>query len=112
MYSDIQLKKAIASILPRKIKYIEFQETIVWRDKENNDFDVLDSELLHICQLIENSLGMNESYELGELYRIESKNVGERGGHFTPNGWGCFALANLTWQQRVICLAKIKKITI
>lgn len=106
MYSDFQLKLAFPKLYP----YIHSDTVnLYWNGESDLDVRrVLDSELLHICQLIENSLNMDESYELGELYRI----VGERGGHFTPNGWGCFELANLTWQQKLVCLAKIKKISL
>lgn len=48
----------------------------------------------------EKALDMSEQGAYGERLRILSGNVGERGGHFTPNGFGCFALAHLTAPQR------------
>jgi len=48
----------------------------------------------------ENSLGVNREYNYGEHLRQLSGNVGPKGGHFIPNGWGCFCLAHLGARQR------------
>jgi hypothetical protein len=62
----------------------------------------------------EEHLSVDEEYDYGEELRKVSENVGPKGGHFTPNGWGCFSLVHLTAKQkaeayvRVISLPKTK----
>lgn len=48
----------------------------------------------------ENYLGVDREYNYGEQLRRISGNVGPKGGHFIPNGWGCFTLAHLGARQR------------
>lgn len=48
----------------------------------------------------EKTLNMDKEHQYGEWLRIASQNVGPRGGHFIPNGFGCFALAHLSARQR------------
>jgi hypothetical protein len=55
----------------------------------------------------EKSLNFDEVYNYGEELRIVSENVGPKGGHFTPNGWGCFSLAHLTAEHRAKSFIKV-----
>ena len=48
----------------------------------------------------EKSLTIDQKYDYGEALRVISQNVGPKGGHFLPNGFGCYALAHLTATQR------------
>jgi len=48
----------------------------------------------------EKVLPIDRQYEYGEKLRVISGNVGPKGGHFTPNGFGCYALAHLSATQR------------
>lgn len=48
----------------------------------------------------ENSLTIDQQHDYGENLRKISKNIGERGGHFVPNGFGCYALAHLSASER------------
>jgi hypothetical protein len=48
----------------------------------------------------ENYLGVDREYNYGEQLRRISGNVGPKGGHFIPNGWGCFTLAHLGARKR------------
>jgi len=55
----------------------------------------------------ESHLTIDQEYNYGEELRKISENVGPKGGHFTPNGWGCFALAHLTAQQKAQAFIKV-----
>jgi hypothetical protein len=55
---------------------------------------------LDACAEMEASLTVDQQFDYGEQLRKLSGNVGDRGGHFVPNGFGCFALAHLSAPQR------------
>jgi len=57
-------------------------------------------------------LTIDEEYAFGEELRFATGNVGPKGGHFVPNGFGCFKLATATPEQRCIAFLKAKKIPI
>lgn len=114
-YTDIQLKQALAKMLPDKIGYNETGEfyqhikCIYWKnDRSLQEHKVQDTELLHLCWLVEETLDttgdLNEPPELRDT----------QAGQYT------YALAlvyefesiHATWQQRTIALAKVKGIEI
>ena len=105
-YTDTQLKQALAKMLPHKLLCHEnwnpdnddsiptHSFRIVEEDGMNHR-PVLDTELLHICWMVELTLSWSEysffkKNLLTQLMRIESA----------------------TWQQRVAALAKVKSIDI
>lgn len=114
-YTDTQLKQALAKMLPEKILW-NTQE-LLWIDKKTGFWSnvagrVLDTELLHLCWLVEEGLTPDQENQLGELYRIEAKCVGPLGGKYLINGFGIVSIAKLKWRQRVIALAKVKGVEI
>lgn len=52
----------------------------------------------------EENLDINQEYNYGERLRELTGNTGPRGGHFTPNGHGCFQLAHASARQRAEAL--------
>jgi hypothetical protein len=62
---------------------------------------------LNAMHKAESYLSIDQEYEYGEELREISGNVGPKGGHFTPNGWGCFSLAHLNSQQKAKTFAKV-----
>jgi hypothetical protein len=52
----------------------------------------------------ERHLNIDQEYNYGEELRKVSENIGPRGGHFSPNGWGCFSLAHLNAHQKAQAL--------
>ena len=102
-YTDDQLQRALAKMLPEKIRFIAFTDDsdeygfLYWKDKNQHPLqsEVRDTELLHLCHQVESALSWSE-YSVfkiglvGQLLRVESA----------------------TWQQRVESLAKIKGIEI
>lgn len=71
-YTDEQLKRALAKMLPEKLIYVTEKdggfEALHWRENQSNDpaiclaNEVLDTELLYLCDLLEQSL--DEQQEL------------------------------------------------
>ena len=101
-YTDTQLKQALAKMLPPNL--------IVWyRNPQfpsqaalrycNNGAEVLDTELLHLCWLVESKLDIVGKHA---MYRDALWELLGRPG----------ALISATWQQRTIALAKVKGIEI
>lgn len=101
-YTDLQLKLTLAKLLPSHIAILE-NHTLIWIHGDYLDVTdtIRDTELLHICWLIEMSLTDYE-YNLHCNYRCQEKeNNHEMRSH-----------QSATWQIRTISLAKIKGISI
>ena len=107
-YTDTQLKRTLAKMLPKLLCFSG--DDILYhcqhKDGVYNGYspEVLDTELLHLCWLVEKDLtnGETADYEKflfalvdGYLSALPTKQI-----------W------NATWQQRVIALAKVKGIEI
>jgi len=98
-YTDEQLKQTLAKMLPNEITYYSVM-TFYW----NRQFiagifqRVLDTELLHLCHLVESQQLVAHQYDtfLDELDLLVDLN--KRG------------YVSATWQQRVVALAKVKGI--
>jgi len=106
-YTDTQLKAALAKMLPKGISYLEvtsyesnktvclLQWGAKWNDERN--FIVKNTELLHLCHLVEETLTPDEWTEYGNALSWYSLPI---------------YYIHATWQQRVIALAKVKGIDI
>ena len=94
-HTDNQLKQALAKMLPETVCYE--QESLYWQYEEirydrpvmNRGNRILDTELLHLCVMVEDRLE-----PLSEEYYFER--ISKR----------------FNWQQRVIKLAEVKGIEI
>jgi len=94
-YTEKQLKQALAKMLP---------ETLHWRPRRNAGSyrkSVSDTELLHVCQLMEETLTPDEWNKFKNTFEDFSS-------------WCVFPtnFMHATWQQRVVVLAKVKEIEI
>ena len=92
-YTDTQLKQALAKMLPDDIEW--------WSDNEiglhwMNTREVLNTELLHLCWLVEGTL----------------INFCDYGKFERELEYLCGSLCHATWQQRTIALAKVKGINL
>jgi hypothetical protein len=102
-YTNNQLKQVLAKLLPDVLYLYGDEQNLCWicRDltnKVDHYLSVDDTELLHICWLIEETLSSKEILE----YRKKLISVCDADGiGFTFHA---------TWQQRVIALAKVKSI--
>ena len=109
-YTDIQLKQALAKMLPEVLGDRTYTAIggvsntyLVWKapDAQQRGITqgrpVLDTELLHLCWLVEEMLAENEQAFYRHLGIIVNN-----------QGW-CW---HATWQQRVIALAKVKGVEI
>jgi len=101
--TDTQLKRALAKMLPKFIyreKVIPNGYHLYWMPSGYpiQPKRVCDTELLHVCWLIEETLTMGQ--RLDYLNYLDNR---------TDDDW---LTSHATWQQRVIALAKIKNIKI
>ena len=115
MYSDVQLKQALAKMLPANLivwyRNPQFSSQAALRYCDNGA-EVLDTELLHLCWLVEETLqnfdieinyakALYTSCEMGEPMEEHSRS-------WSPN----WLMAHATWQQRTIALCKVKGVEI
>jgi len=92
MNTHKQLKKALAKMLPKKITWEEFTSkdgTYYYYLVHKHNLLVLDSELLHLCWLVEKELNDVEANWYSKLVNYHSN-----------------------WQERITALAKVKGIEI
>ena len=113
MKTDTELKMALAKMLPDTLElsthehdgYTKPVTTLCWQHKN----PVLDTELLHICWLIEKSLPYEDKAEFArQLYRQDGffSCVDCEDNDFSE----IFKYAHATWQQRATALCKVKGI--
>lgn len=112
-YTDTQLKQALAKMLPEKLAYVD---TFYWRDEDLTvGREVLDTELLHLCWLVEETLTEDQQSE----HQIHLYCLFDENWTYEELVNLCFELSwrstrdmsHATWQQRVIALTKVKGIT-
>lgn len=110
-YTDNQLKQALAKMLPEQL-FIHKDCELSWKanSKKYQHFDqaVLDTELLHICWLIEQTLeaipyNKTAANKYSDLLTSLIQDAGEQ-SRIEARYKSCSA----SWQQRTIALAKVK----
>ena len=113
-YTDNQLKQALAKMLPeiigeRSYNYILGRKTyMVWKAPESQQRSitqgrpVLDTELLHLCWLVEKDLNPEQKLDYIEML---GRGEDEESFYFT------IALAS-DWRWRVAALSRVKSIDI
>ncbi len=97
-YTDTQLKQALVKMLPDEVE-LKFNNhyftEYLWNTKQGRV--VLDTELLHLCWLVEQTLDREDQL----LYTRNSM-----------KGNSTFSAIHAPWQQRTIALAKVKGVEI
>lgn len=111
--TDTQLKQALAKMLPEKLRFSEINltdgvKTTLFHWPAYTE--VLDTELLHLCWMVEETLPKPDSEE-GDTDQVYINHLG-----FTDY-CDCYhkLFANVchaSWQQRVIALAQVKGVEI
>lgn len=102
-YTDEQLKRTLAEMLPEKIR-VRDNEILGWHLAWNNTCptsSVWDTELLHLCWLVEETL--SNQFQIEEYNKVLSFETWQN--DYTGN-------THATWQQRTTALAKTKGIEI
>ena len=108
-YTDKQLREALSKMLPKKtvqlVPYGREDNLILCWDLDGESEPVRNTELLHLCWLVEEGLKEEEqSAYIHKIYQMQSlKNKAKWKIHYD-----CHA----TWKQRVKALAKVKGIEI
>ena len=107
MPTDDKLKLALAKMLPEvKIKYIPnaeiYEYSFMWNPTGQYGRGLHDTELLHVCWLVEQTLNQNETFD----YRQELQDAFSFSIHsVTP-------AVSASWQQRAQALAKVKGVEV
>ncbi len=108
-YTDSQLKQALAKMLPNALfwdngssPHTDIEPDDAWGLCWDYGNPVLDSELLHLCWLVEETLTEDEFLD---LYVPAVASMFE-GNPFKRD------VLHLAWQQRTIALAKVKGVRI
>lgn len=112
--TDTQLKLALAKMLPEDVEICH--DYLMWK-RQPTKFHigpaehyqiVLDTELLHLCWLVEETLMFEDRVKCAKL-------VYQQDGFFSPADSDgtteydeLFNYIHATWQQRTIALAKVK----
>lgn len=112
-YTDNQLKQALAKMLPEQLEWHEWEDpthpdnpvtatscALCW-DRGN---PVLDTELLHICWLIEQSIP-SSAFSTALMRVIQDVSC-------WPAVDSRYATASASWHLRTIALAKVKGVEI
>ena len=89
-YTNKQLKSIMAKLLPKDTYLGVNTGEVIW----STGVPVRDTELLHLCWLVEENLTEMESADYAELLRPIDANYK--------------LLYHASWQQRVVALAKAK----
>lgn len=108
-YTDNQLKQALAKMLPKEIVWHPSSELRYWPRISGtlNGPQVLDTELLHLCWMVEQQIADEEFPKYGEILCVVN---GARSD--MPDEQLARLVCSATWQQRTIALAKVKNIEI
>lgn len=95
--TDTQLKQALAKMLPGGLlRWSVPHKCYVWIE---SNAVVEDTELLHLCWLMEEELSDSQIY--GDNGYIDQMLC-------MPKSFGEYGRIHATWQQRVIALARVK----
>ena len=107
-HTDTQLKQALAKMLSEKItSHTRYGSPIyIWQGSAEHPDDaqeVLDTELLYLCWLVERALTTNEQRrDYMDSLTTDTQELHQMLWDYT----------NATWQQRVTALCKVKGIEI
>lgn len=102
-YTDNQLKQALAKMLPNKIAKGTLSGDYRWIERQGGittrDLPILDTELLHLCWLVEETLSLSQQVNYAQRLLADVKH----------DSW---LSVHLDWQQRTVALAKVKGVEI
>lgn len=108
-YTDDQLKQLLALMLPETVEI--FDSGLLWRFNFNagqNCTEVLDTELLHLCSLVEAGM-MEKEWEDYAHALFNLTHPHDDCGSFEGIAR---AFLSATWQQRTSALAEVKGVTL
>lgn len=100
-YTDDQLKQLLAKMLPETVAFNDMG-SFIWTSRCDTR-QVLETELLHICSLVED--GLTERDRPIYAARLHPKQIHH---HLQSD----FLVLHATWQQRTAALAGVKGVTL
>jgi len=106
--TDEQLKQALAKMLPEQVAIHAYGKQY-WINSANGF--ILETELLHLCALVEDTLSESEYEAYGENITTNAIADRFRGSRFSASDDLKITLS-ATWQQRATALARVKGIEV
>jgi len=109
--TDDKLKQALAKMLPETVEYRD--DDLYWVADRGYEMPqrVIDTELLHLCALVEDTLSESEYEAYGENITTNAIADRFRGSRFSASDDLKITLS-ATWQQRATALARVKGIEV
>jgi len=107
--TDDKLKQALAKMLPELLEFYKHEQEPLWWETDALSASVLDTELMHLCALVEDTLSESEYEAYGEAITTSAISGRFRGSRFSKSDDLKITLS-ATWQQRATALAKVKGI--
>jgi hypothetical protein len=108
-YLDSQLKQALAKMIPEQLYFNTGSQCLCWISKQSVcGTYVLETELLHICWEVEETLDMKQKL----IYAENIFNQLRDQECVYPWYGACYIVAHATYEQRTIALAKVKGVEI
>ena len=103
--NDTQLKQALAKMLPENVHMANHPDAEMWWMEDGHKMTkVLDTELLHLCWLVEETLSPGQRAQCASNIYTQLKDTSL---YCVPH-----YDYHATWQQRVVALCKVKGITL
>jgi hypothetical protein len=111
MKTDTELKMALAKLLPDVLElsthehdgYTKPVTTLCWQHRN----PVLDTELLHVCWLVEETMFESQHHAYMEILAAMLDS-----GMYQINSTHAWFVSHATWQQRAAALCKVKGIEV
>lgn len=107
--TDEQLKRAAAKMLPEKLEtYSEGDTDLVYLVWKKGKQEILDTEMLAVCQMIEDGLDAYTHHQFRDVLREITASP-------FPFKWGegaNRAYCTPRWQQRITALAKVLNVEV
>jgi hypothetical protein len=105
-YTDTQLKQALAKMLPETLYFNTGSQRLCWISKQSVcGTYVLETELLYLCWLVEETMTMGSLCVMSNEFDITHE---RDSSPMDASKWK----HHKSWQQRVIALCKVKGIEI
>ncbi len=114
--TDQRLQLALAKMLPEKLIPAAKAGKYWWNGNPRNRIigcEILDTEWLHVCWLVEQGLNDKESVEFAKVFCDEcEKQFTQEQKRSLSDHTIFYRLLSASWQQRTIALCKVKGVEI
>lgn len=111
-YTNTQLKQTLAKMLPETVCMGDTELVFLYPSPYRHDglsYRVIDTELLHLCWLVEEILNLEQQFYYAALLW---NTLYKQSDSLPTSARATYLTTHATWQQRTIALAKVKGIEV